>query len=535
MAELIIVTGECKKEDRESCLAAGAKHVVTFDEMLKANIVKKHTPPKPEDLGTIMYTSGTTGNPKGVKLTHKNLIGTISAALMVPGFQIENNDVHLSYLPLAHIFERTIHVGMYLSAAKIAFASQGSKQLLNDLGIVRPTVFAGVPKVYERIRDAVKGKSTGFSNTLLAMALKAKIADLETGCGYLKIYDALVFSKVKAALGGRCRFMITGGAKISKDTLQFLRVALGPVVQGYGATETSAAATLTLAEDTTLGPVGAPIPCTQIKLVDVPDMNLLCGEESVYEGHEVETEIIKAGKVKAGGEIWIRGAGVSSGYWDPSVDDKGRTVPSNGMSEKNDEEFHLEDGYYWFQTGDAGHITPAGTLNIVGRTKDIFKLSIGEYIAVEKIEQCFNDACSLVDMVFVPKQQKGAKGQDLGYIGCCVVVSDGAAGAVKKWAAENGMADKSIKEIVGTKEFKTEVFEQFKKAGQAKKLGRFELVKKESYMHIEYNQDYPEAWMTGVAVPGGGEEKLLTATQKARRTQLDMYWAPQYEKMYQDE
>jgi long-chain acyl-CoA synthetase len=186
-------------------------------------------------------------------------------------------------------------VGLYLNGAKIAFASEGSKQLLNDLGVVRPTLFAGVPKVYERIRDAVKGKATGIGKKLLEAGLEAKAKDLETGCGYCWLYDAIVFKKVKAALGGRCRIMITGGAKISKDTLMFLRCALGPVVQGYGATETSAAATLTMAEDTVLGPVGAAMPHTQIKLVDVPDMNLLCGSEADYAGHPEELDIIKQG------------------------------------------------------------------------------------------------------------------------------------------------------------------------------------------------------------------------------------------------
>lgn len=214
----------------------------------------------------------------------------------------------------------------------------------------------------------------------------------------------------------------------------------------------------------------------------------------------------------------------------------GCKVPSNGMKDKNAEDFLLEDGYYWFKTGDAGKINPSGTLSIVGRTKDIFKLSIGEYIAVEKVEQCFNDACNLVDMVFVPKMQKGAHGQDLGYIGCCCVVADGAAPFVKKWAAtQDGLAGKSLPAIVGSDEFKAEVFKQFQAAGKAKKLLRFELIKKPAYMHIEYNQDYPEKWMEGVDCPNGTNEKLLTATQKARRTQLDTYWAPQYQKMYQDE
>jgi len=535
-AEIVLVTGDITEEQRKACMKAGARLVATFPEMLQAGIKpKKHSPPAPEDLGTIMYTSGTTGNPKGVKLSHKNLVATMSSALLVPGFQVKGDDVHLSYLPLAHIFERTIHVGMMMFGAKIAFASQGSKQLLNDLTVIRPTVFAGVPKVYVRVRDAAKAKSTGIKKVLLEKALADKEADIQTGCGYLRLWDKIIFSKVKEKLGGRVRFMITGGAKISKDTLMFLRSALGPVVQGYGATETSAAATLTLSEDTNLGPVGCPMPCANIKTVDVKDMNFLCGEASEYKGRKDELKIIEENKRKQGGEIWIRGSGVSSGYWDPSVDDKTRTVPSNGMAKKNAEDFLLDNGYYWFKTGDAGNIGPNGTLSIMGRTKDIFKLSIGEYIAVEKVEQALNENCPLVDMVFVPKQLKGTKGQDLGYIGCCAVVSDAAKPGVEKWAKENGVSG-DINAIVKDAKFRQRVFDDFKEGAKLKKLMKFEQIQKVDRMHIEYSAAYPEGWIEpGLKVPSGTTEQLLTATQKARRVQLDMYWQEAYKGMYMDE
>merc|ERR1719440_1434121 len=176
-----------------------------------------------------------------------------------PSISLCATDVHLSYLPLAHIFERQNCMGLLYKGAQIWFASNGSKALLADLAVVRPTIFAGVPKVYENVRDAVKRKMTGFKKTLFDAAMSAKVADLETGCGYAMIWDKLVFGKTKKALGGRVRFCITGGAPISKDTLQFVVCALGPVVQGYGATETSAASTLSMTFDTSMGAVGPPI------------------------------------------------------------------------------------------------------------------------------------------------------------------------------------------------------------------------------------------------------------------------------------
>jgi len=406
-------------------------------------------------------------------------------------------------------------------------------------------MFAGVPKVYERIRDGVKMKTKGIAGKILEAGLKAKSKDLTEGCGYLSLYD-VVFNKSKVALGGRCRFMITGGAPISADTLLFLRCAFGPVIQGYGATETAAASTLTLGEDTTFGHVGPPMPQTMIKLVDVPEMGYLSAtDDSVYEGHIAETQVlnkVQDGRKfrKSGGEIWIRGAGVSSGYYDPSVDDPKRGVPTNGMAAKTQEDFLLEDGYYWFKTGDIGNMNPSGTLSIRDRKKNIFKLSIGEYIAVEKVEQTFQDNCSaIVDFVYVPKKTKNVKGTEIAYIGCCCVVGEGtpAMGAVKTWAAENGMAGKDITTIIASKEFHKEVFDRFKKAGKAKGLFPFELIQKEHYLHCEYNPDFPDRWMEGVELEGstpGETEKLLTATQKARRTQLDMHWEKQYTKMYID-
>merc|ERR1719424_1163956 len=198
--------------------------------------------------------------PKGVMLSHLNITATICMIDLNPSIGLEPTDVHLSYLPLAHIFERQNCMGLLFKGAVIYFASNGSKALLADLSIVRPTLFAGVPKVFENVRDAVKRKMVGFKKNLFDAAMKAKVADLQTGCGYSPIWDLLVFSKTKKALGGRVKFCVTGGAPISKDTLQFVVCALGSTIQGYGATETSAASTITCCLDLTVGHVGPPMP-----------------------------------------------------------------------------------------------------------------------------------------------------------------------------------------------------------------------------------------------------------------------------------
>jgi long-chain acyl-CoA synthetase len=181
--KVVVFTGKGDAEAKAKIEAKGLK-VVGMAEAISevGSDVVPDTPPTRDDLVTIMYTSGTTGMPKGVMLTHKNIVATISCIDTSISLNVSSADVHLSYLPLAHIFERQICGGMLKVGATRYFASQGAKFLLVDLGIIQPTIFAGVPKVYENVRDAVKRKMTGFKKKLFDSALAAKIADLETGC-----------------------------------------------------------------------------------------------------------------------------------------------------------------------------------------------------------------------------------------------------------------------------------------------------------------------------------------------------------------
>jgi len=509
--------------------AFGARGVVVlgFDSIIHqhATALEPDTPPTKGDIATLMYTSGTTGMPKGVKLAHANLVSTISMIELTPSISLSQSDVHLSYLPLAHIFERQNCLALLANGAVVYFASQGSKGLLPDLSVVRPTVFAGVPKVYENVRDAVKRKMVGIKKTMFEQALRAKCADLATGCGYSPIWDMLIFSKTKSALGGRVRVCITGGAPISKDTLQFVICALGPVVQGYGATETSSASTLSMSFDLTVGPVGPPIGTVAIRLADVPDMNYFSGPQEVYKDEEVLASF-RSRKAKNGGEVWIGGPGVSPGYYDPSVDGLVEGLPSNGMTKKTHEEFFREDGWSWFKTGDIGTWTELGSLKIVDRRKNMFKTALGEYVPVEEVEKTYQDAAEFADFVFIPKETKVA------YIALCVVVSD-SIGGVMRWAEGKGVQG-DTKAVVASNEFKTHLFDVFEAAAKAAKLQRFMWVAKKN-IHIELQPvGYQDDWVNGVEVANGHTEQLLTATFKARRAQLDQYFAPVFPKIYPD-
>jgi len=522
--KVVLYLGKGDDETRKTLESRGLK-VFAFEEATKCEKILDDTPPTDKDISTIMYTSGTTGAPKGVMLAHLNLVATISMIDLTPSISLRSDDLHLSYLPLAHIFERLCSLGVLFKGGSIYFASSGARNLLADLSVVRPTLFAGVPKVYENVRDAVARKMTGAKKTLFQTALACKAADLETGCGYSPIWDMLVFSKTKKALGGRVRFCVSGGAPISKDTLQFVECALAPVVQGYGATETSAASTLTMAFDPVAGDVGPPLGTAAIRLVDVPEMNYYSGAATVYKDAKAK-EAFANGQAKSGGEVWIGGPGVSTGYYDPSVNGLKKDVPTNKMSSKSKEEFFVEDGWSWFKTGDIGTWTDRGCLKIVDRKKNIFKTSLGEYVPVEEVEKVFQDNCQYADFVFLPKETKVA------YVAVCVVVSD-SIGTVMKWAKENGV-EGDEKAVVGSEKFRERLHQDFEAAAKDKKMQRFLWVAKKN-IHAEYHAPgYQEDWVSGVECANGQKEQLLTATFKPRRAQLDQFFAPVFPKIYPD-
>jgi len=521
----VVCLGQADEATKKTLLGRGIA-VINFSEAVAgAATIVEPTPPKDRDMVTIMYTSGTTGMPKGVMLSHQNVVATVTMARLTPAINISEADVYLAYLPLAHIFERQNCYGLLGVGAHLLFPSNGTKNLLPDLAYVKPTLFAGVPKVFENVRDAVKRKMTGAKAKLFKAAMKAKVKDIETGCGYSPIWDKLVFSKTKQALGGRVRFCITGGAPISKDTLHFVLCCLGPVLQGYGCTETSSASTLACPFDLNVGHVGPPCGTCAVRLVDVPDMNYFSAPEEKYT--DAKTKLaFKEGRAKYGGEVWIGGTGVSCGYYDPKFNGYKRDVESNGMNEKTKEDFMKEGDIMWFKTGDIGSWSKEGCLKIVDRRKNMFKTSLGEYVPVEEVEKVYSDSCGYVDFVFLPKETKVA------YISLCCVVSE-SAGSVMQWAKESKV-EGDIATVVKSDKFKALLTKEFEAAAKEKKLQRFMWLTKE-HIYVEYQPiGYQEEWVQGVKCASGMKEQLLTATFKARRTQLDQYFAPAFSKIYPD-
>lgn len=312
-----------------------------------ANSVFGHT--GQDDILTLCYTSGTTGPPKGVILTHQNVVSELLCLRQHSQLPvIGQNDIHLSYLPVAHIMERIVLYFIMGSGARTVFTSP--KDISTHISIVRPTVLVAVPRVLAKLRDGILARSkTGgwFRRLVFEHALSSKLSSLERhGTTSSWLWDSVVMSKVRAGLGGRLRVIICGSAALDKNLTAFIRVTSGAILQeGYGQTETCSAITLTRADDTMGGTAGRPLKCFNVRI-----------DNSIYNENGV-------------GEICIRGKPVFKGYYKQPL--------------KTREAF-TSDG--WYRTGDLGRFDDRGRLVILDRIKSVFKLSQGEFVSPEKIE-----------------------------------------------------------------------------------------------------------------------------------------------------
>lgn len=317
--------------------------------------------PKPSDYACIMYTSGSTGDPKGVVITHANIIAAIGGISTNAGKDlIKPTDRIIAFLPLAHIFEMAFELiafwwGGCLGYANVKTLTDASCRNCNsDLTEFRPTIMVGVASVWESVRKGILAKVMQLPYLVQKVfwaSFKCKSTMSHYHIPGSSAFD-IVFKKVKAATGGQLRLVLNGGSPISRDTQEFITTLISPMLVGYGLTETCANASIVEFKHFEQGIAGTLVGSVTCKLVDVAEAGYFAKNNQ--------------------GEIWLSGAAITSEYY---------------KNEKETKDAFTEDG--WFKTGDIGEWTANGALRIIDRKKNLVKTANGEYIALEKLESTY--------------------------------------------------------------------------------------------------------------------------------------------------
>ncbi|XP_031260670.1 long chain acyl-CoA synthetase 7, peroxisomal-like isoform X1 [Pistacia vera] len=450
--------------------------LVTYSKLLSqgCSSLQPFCPPNPEDIATICYTSGTTGTPKGVVLTHRNLISSVAGFSYMVKFY--PSDIYISYLPLAHIYERTNQILSVYYGVAIGFYQGDNMKLMDDLSALKPTLFCSVPRLYNRIyagiTNAVKTSGT-LKEKLFTAAFNSKKQAIVNGQNPSSMWDRLVFNKIKEKLGGRVRFMGSGASPLSPDVMDFLKVCFGcQVLEGYGMTETSCVISCMDDGDILSGHVGSPNPACEVKLVDVPEMNYTSEDEPYPRG-----------------EICVRGSTVFLGYYKDEVQTR---------------EVMDEDG--WLHTGDIGLWLSGGRLKIIDRKKNIFKLAQGEYVAPEKVENVYAK-CKFISQCFIYGDS---------FNSCLVAVVAVDPDVLKAWAASEGIKFENLEQLCNDPRARKAVLADMDAVGKEGQLRGFEFAKA----------------VTLVPEPFSDENGLLTPTFKIKRPQAKAYYAKAISNMY---
>ncbi|MET9434241.1 AMP-dependent synthetase/ligase [Streptomyces sp. NPDC006551] len=359
-------------------------------------------------LATLIYTSGTTGRPKGVRLPHDNW-SYMAKAIAATGL-VTKDDVQYLWLPLAHVFGKVLTSGQ-IEVGHVTAVDGRVDKIIENLPVVQPTYMAAVPRIFEKVYNGVAAKARaggGAKYKIFQWAAGvareyAKVTQdnfRRTGTASApfglnakhKVADALVYSKLREAFGGRLRAAVSGSAALSPEIGYFFAGAGIHILEGYGLTETSAASFVNPGEAYRTGTVGKPLPGCEVRIAD-------------------------------DGEILLRGPGVMEGY--------------HGLPEKTAEVLE-SDG--WFHTGDIGELSADGYLRITDRKKDLIKTSGGKYIAPAEVEGQFKAVCPFVSNILV-------HGADRNYCTALIALDEP---TILGWAADNGLEGRTYAEVVAS-------------------------------------------------------------------------------------
>lgn len=428
----------------------------------------------PEETATLLYTSGTTGQYKGVLLTHANIVSNVKACQDL--FPLGTDDVAISFLPLSHILERMLDYTYFWLGASIAYG-ENLEALPQNMLEVRPTVMGVVPRVLEKIHEKVMEtvrQASPMNQRLFHWAVSVGRQYFPHGLAKrtppltlrLKhaLADALICSRIRARMGGRLRFMISGAAPLSRELAEFFHSMGLPVYEGYGLTETSPVIAVNCPGSIKLGTVGRVIPGVEVKL----------GEES-------EDQDSGAGR-----EILVRGPNVTPGYFQP--EDSNREAFVDG----------------WFCTGDLGTLDADGYLSITGRKKSLFKTSGGKYVSPDKLENLFQGHPYVAQILVVGNARR--------FVSALIVPNFA---RLEAHARREGIEFQCREDLVANPAIQAFMAQQVEEATQW--LAPHEKIRQFTLLGKEFTIDSGE----------------LTPTQKIRRRVVEAHYRDVMERMYE--
>ena len=407
----------------------GAKNWMEVTDLAKGEDVAQIEPFKaavsPDDLLTLIYTSGTTGQPKGVMLTHDNIISNLEGIVSAGSLPLFSDETALSFLPLCHIYER-IDVYVYMYYGVSVYYAESMETIADNLREVKPHVFATVPRLLEKVYDKIVAKGyelTGIKKQLFFWALNLGLKyDPMKPMGWwydtqLKIARKLIFSKWQEALGGNVKIIASGSAALQPRLSRVFWAAGIPIAEGYGLTETSPVISSSILTDFRVGCVGTVLPNVQLKIAE-------------------------------DGEICVKGPSIMKGYY-KKPEATAEAIDSEG----------------WFHTGDIGELSEGKYLKITDRKKEIFKTSGGKYVAPQLVENKLKESMLIEQAIVVGEGQKFPS---------ALLIPD--FNALKEWCSRNGVVYSDDSQIIKNQQVKEKFNEEVKVL--MKDIAQYQQVKK---------------------------------------------------------